>query len=104
MKTRWPRCLQVHLGPWLIPATGTLQALHLKQENVDLVVSAAAPLHQLTALRELSLSAARADMLVERGCRLPARSLTRLRLSAKEPMEDLPHLPSQVRPGCSGAA
>ncbi len=97
-------CLQVHLGPWLISAARTLQTLHLRQDWEHLIVSAAAPLHRLTALRELSLAVVWGDLLVEHGCCLPAQSLTRLRLSAFETWVDNLHIPRQVRRGCSGAA
>ncbi|KAL4419944.1 hypothetical protein ABPG75_007042 [Micractinium tetrahymenae] len=88
--------VQVHLGPWLLPAASTLRSLHLHQDCIDLALSAAAPLHRLTALQELHLSVDSADLLIERGCRLPSQSLTLLRLGTENSGDSHPHLPPQV--------
>ncbi|KAL4419955.1 hypothetical protein ABPG75_007053 [Micractinium tetrahymenae] len=86
--------MQVHLGPWLLPAASTLRSLRVHQDCVDLAVPAAAGLHGLTALQELSLSVEAGDLLFEPGCRLPSQSLTLLELNVNNCSSD-PWLPAQ---------
>ncbi|KAL4419956.1 hypothetical protein ABPG75_007054 [Micractinium tetrahymenae] len=87
--------VQVHLGPWLLPAAGTLRSLSLNQEYTLLEVPVAAGLHRLTKLQELALCVDEGNILFRPGCRLPSQSLTQLYLTVVNPAEFQP-LPSQV--------
>jgi len=89
--------LQVRLGAWLLPVSSTLRSLKVSYGAADVAVPAGAPLHCLTALQELVLSAHDGgELLFHPSCRPPTQPLTKLDLDFICTENPQP-LPSQAR-------